>query len=175
MVTYIQRAGVMIIVISFLLASVCYSIDAKVEATTKTTSSKTSTNSVNSVKKSSGSELEQTPPPFGVIPVDQLHEAFRKERIETLLEIDKERKATLVYLTQERRAVVEALKTELNRIAELLKSEREATMVEMEETGNRIIDHFFVRVLQLVMITIMAFIILGFIIFRIIAKRESQP
>lgn len=175
MVTYTQRAVVMIVVISFLLTSVCYGIDTKVEVTTKTSSSKTSTNSVNNVKKDSGSELEQTPPPFGVIPVDQLHEAFRKERIETLLEIDKERKATLAYLTQERRAVVEALKTELNRIAELLKSERETTMVEMEETGNRIIDHFFVRVLQLVMIIIIAFIILGFIIFRIIAKRESQP
>ena len=101
-----------------------------------------------------------------------------------LLEIDKERKATLVYLTQERRAVVEELKTELNRVTELLMSERRATMVEMEATGNRIvenvilknerlIDHFFVRVLQLAMI-IIAFSILGFIIFRIIAKRKSQ-
>ena len=175
MVTYTQRSGLMIVVISFLLASVCYGIDTKADATTKTSSSNTSTNSVNNVKKDSGSELEQTSPPFGVIPVDQLHEAFRQERIETLSEIDKERKATLVYLTQERRAVVEALKTELNRIAELLKSERETTMVEMEETGNRIIDHFFVRVLQLMMIIIIVFIILGFIIFRIIAKRESQP
>lgn len=175
MVTYTQRAGLMIVVISFLLTSVCYGVDTKAEATTNTSSSKTSTNSVNNVKKDSGSELEQTPPPFGVIPVDQLHEAFREERIKTLLEIDKERKATLVYLTQERRAVMEALKTELNRIAELLKSERETTMVEMEETGNRIIDHFFVRVLELVMTIIIVFIILGFIIFRIIAKRESQP
>ena len=175
MITYTQRVGVMIVFISFLLASVCYGIDKKEEATTKKGSSKTSTTSVNNVKKDSGSELEQTPPQFGVIPVDQLHEAFRKERIETLSEIDKERNATLVYLTQERRAVMETLKTELNRITMILKSEREATMVDMEETGKRIIDHFFVRVLQLVMIIITAFIILGFIIFRIIAKRESQP
>jgi len=175
MITYTQRVCVMIVVISFLLASVCYGIEPKVETTTKTSSSKKSTISVNNAKKDSGSEPEKTPPPFGVIPVEELHEAFRKERIETLLEIDKERKATLVYLTQERRAVVEELKTELNRITELLKSERKATMVEMEETGNRIIDHFFVRVLQLVMIIIIVFIILGFIIIRIIAKRESQP
>lgn len=184
MVAYNHRASVMIVVISLLLASVCYGIDTKVEKTTTTSSSKTPTISEDSAKKDSSSEPEETTTSSRFFPVEQLHEVIRKERVETLLEIDKERKATLIYLTLERRAVVEELKTELNRITELLKSERRATMVEMEATGNRIvenvilkserlIDHFFVRVLQLAMI-IMTFIILGFFIFRIIAKRKSQ-
>ena len=184
MVAYTQRAGVMIVVISLLLASVCYGIDTKVDTTTTTSSSKTPTISEDSAQKDSSSEPEKTSTSSGFFPVGQLHEVIRKERYEALMEIDKELKATLVYLTQERRAVVEELKTELNRIAELLKSERRATMVEMEAIGNRIaenvilkserlIDHFFVRVLQLAMI-IIAFIILGFIIFLIIAKRKSQ-
>lgn len=185
MIAYIQRVGIMIVFISLLVASVCYGIDTKVETATKTSSSKTPTISKGSVKKDSSSKPEETSTSFGLFPVGQLHEVIRKERIEALSEIDKERKATLAYLTEERRAIMEELKTELNRITELLKSERRETMLEMEATGNRIvengilkserlIDHFFVRMIQLAMIIIVAFTILGFVIFRIVGKRRSQ-
>ncbi len=117
--------------------------------------------------------------------MDKLHEIIREERIATLLEIDKERKATLEYLTRERRAVVEELKNEAHRITELIMSERRETMVDLDATGSRIventifkseqlIDHFFIRLLQFAMGIILAFSIIGFIIFRIMAKKKSQ-
>ena len=180
---YTQRAGVMI-VISLLLASVCYGINTKVETTDTTNSSNKPTISEDSAKMDSD-KPEKTATSSGFFPVKQLHGVIREERLKTLLEIDKERKATLAYMTQERRAVVEELKTELIRITELLVSERKATVVALEATVNqivenailkseRLIDHFFVRVLQLAMIIILVFSILGFIVFRIIAKRKSQ-
>jgi len=80
---------------------------------------------------------------------------------------------------------MDELETELNRMTDLLQSERRATMVEMEAIGNRIvenailkseriIDHFFIRAFQLTLIIILTFSILGFIIFRIVAKSKSK-
>ena len=69
MVAYTQRAGVMIVVITLLLASVCYGIDTKVETTTTTSSSKTPTISEDSAKKDSSSEPEETSKSPGIIPI----------------------------------------------------------------------------------------------------------
>lgn len=58
-------------------------------------------------------------------------------------------------------------------------------MVDLDATGGRIventifkseqlIDHFFIRLMQFAMIIILAFSILGYIIFRIMAKKKTQ-
>jgi len=110
---------------------------------------------------------------------------IRQERIASLSEIDEQRKTTLVYLTQERIAVVEEVKAELKQITDLLVAERKAMLVDMEATGNliagntllkseKLIDHFFIRMLQFVALMGVAAIFLGFIIFRAIDKRKNQ-
>jgi hypothetical protein len=177
-----RRVGSMIVVMSLLFVSIGYGKTTKIETTTTTSSLTEPTISEENSQKDSEGESEKS---WGIFPVEKLHDVIREERTEVLLEINKERKAILVYLTQERRAVVDKLKTELNRFTDLLQSERRATMVEMEAIGNRIvenailkserlIDHFFIRAIQLALIIILAFSILGFIIFRIVAKRKSK-
>jgi hypothetical protein len=112
----------------------------------------------------------------------QIHRIVQEERIKTLKEIDKERKETLAYLTQERQAAVDQLEKELKRITDLLQSERRMTMVEMEAMGNRVaenailkseklIDHFFIRAFQFVLICLFVCGLIGFIVFRTIAKK----
>ena len=176
------RVGAMIVVISLLFVSIGYGKNTKTETTNTTSSLTQHTISEDNSQKDSDGKQEKS---GGIFPIESMHDAIREERIKALLEIDKERKATMVYLTQERRAVLDELETELNRITDLLLSERRATMVEMEAIGNRItenailkserlIDHFFIRAVQLALIIILACSILGFIIFRIIAKRTSK-
>jgi len=179
------RADKKLVVAFLLLASVCFSADTNAGTTNTKNSDKAATISDNNLKKPSNGEPEEDSGSSGLIPMDKLHEIIRKERIATLLEIDKERKATLEYLTKERRAVVEELKNEAHRITELIMSERRETMVDLDATGGRIventifkseqlIDHFFIRLLQFAMGIILAFSIIGFIIFRIMAKKKSQ-
>ncbi len=177
-----RRVGTMIVVMSLLFISISYGKTTKIESATTTSFLTEHTISEESSQKDSDGESKKS---GGIFPVGALHDVIREERNEALLEIDKERKATLVYLTLERRAVVDELKTELNRLTDLLQSERRATMVEMETIGNRfvenailkserLIDHFFIRVIQLALIIILAFSILSFIIFRIVVKRKSN-
>jgi hypothetical protein len=179
------RAGRIIVYACLLLASICYSVDTNAGTTNTKNSDKAATISDNNLKKPSNGEPEEDSGSSGLIPMDKLHEIIREERIATLLEIDKERKATLEYLTQERRAVVEELKNEAHRITELIMSERRETMVDLDATGGRIventifkseqlIDHFFIRLMQFAMIIILAFSILGYISFRIMAKKKTQ-
>ncbi|BBO74339.1 hypothetical protein DSCW_17560 [Desulfosarcina widdelii] len=107
---------------------------------------------------------------------------IQKERIATLSEVDKERKATLVYLTQERLAATEDLRSELTRLIETLVSERQATLVEIEAIGDRLvdrsldsgkqlIDHFLLRLIQLVVVTGVLAAAIIFTVIRIRAKR----
>jgi len=119
----------------------------------------------------------------GFFPIGQMHKVIREERAATLGEINKQRQATLAYLIKERQAVLDALLSELKRVTDLLQSERHLTMVEMEAIGNRIaenailkseklIDHFFIRAFQFVLIIFLFVCIIGFIIFRIVAKSK---
>lgn len=176
MIFYAQRAVVMSILLILFFVSVCFAEELKVETSTLSENSAVEDPSIEP-EKSSGSSM--------FFPIDELHEVIRKERIAALLEIDEQRKTTLVYLTQERIAVVEELKAELERITDLLVAERRAMMLEMGATGNliaenallkseRLIDHFFVRMLQIMAVMSVAVILLGFFIFRMVDKRKSQ-
>jgi hypothetical protein len=106
-----------------------------------------------------------------------------KERVAALLEIDNERKATLDYLSRERGVVVEELRAELNRVIEVLLSERRATMLELEVVGNRLVegalldserlvDHFFIRLLQLLVLIGLVLGVAAVIIYSIMRKHR---
>ena len=114
-----------------------------------------------------------------------VQQAIRKERIATLSELDKERRATLVYMTHERLAATEDLKSALNQLSETLVSERQATLVELEAIGDRIvsralvrskslIDHFFLRLLQLIIFIGLVCAVTIFIVTRGHAKNRTK-
>lgn len=171
----IRKCSSFILSISFLMTGISYGIETYPE-------------SKNSSHPTVITEVpQQKPNPSGFMEKmeDNIHQAIREERVATLSEIDKERKATLVYLTHERLAVTEDLKTELNRLTEKLVSERKATLAEMEAISDRLfgralvrskslIDHFFVRLLQLIIFIGVAEIVIFFIFFKSHTKRKTR-
>jgi hypothetical protein len=180
MVAENHRKSAIFIILTLLLVSTAYGQDTKNETSITTDTLEQHTFSEDSSQKESEDEPQIS---GGFFPIGQMHKVIREERTATLREIDKERKATLAYLTRERQAIVDALLGELERITDLMRSERRMTMVEMEAIGNRIaenaifkseklIDHFFIRAFQFVLIFILFVGIMGFIIFRIAAKSK---
>jgi hypothetical protein len=113
-----------------------------------------------------------------------LLEHVTQERLAVLLEIENLHKATLDYVTGERKAVMEKLIAELTRITDLLTAERRTTMLELEVIGNRIvegalqrserlIDHIFIRLSQLLMVVVVGLSIIAWIIFRVFVSRSK--
>jgi hypothetical protein len=108
---------------------------------------------------------------------DFVLKTLRQERLTVLANIDQQRLDTLAYLTRERLAAADDIKSMERTFAEILKSEREAVlksidaqrsalMAEIESAENRIadnagnlaeqvIDHFFIRALQLVAVLLL--------------------
>ena len=112
-----------------------------------------------------------------------LLEHITQERLAVLLEIENLHKATLAYFTGERNTIMEQLITELNRITNLLVAERRTTMLELEVAGNRIaegalqrserlIDHFFIRLSQLLLVVAVGLSIIAWVIFRGFVSRS---
>ena len=112
-----------------------------------------------------------------------LLEHVTQERLAVILEIENLHKETLTYLTGERNTIMEQLITELNRITNLLVAERRTTMLELEVVGNRIvegglqsserlIDHFFIRLSQLLLVVVVGLSIIAWIIFGVFVSRS---
>jgi hypothetical protein len=106
---------------------------------------------------------------------------IREERIATLNSIGVQRVATLNWLTKERIAVIDALQKERGVALAALREERAASFNDIEAISNRIvsnslaetkglIDHFFWRTAQLLVVLVIACFIVGFIIVRIAKK-----
>jgi hypothetical protein len=113
-------------------------------------------------------------------------DALKQERVATLASIDQQRIETLNYLTRERMAAVEDLTSLQRAITEMLQSERElvltsidsqrkALLIDVESAGNRIvenalqqgrqvIDHFFTRLVQLLVV----FLLVGGVVVALI-------
>lgn len=174
--------GVMIVVMSLFFMSFAYGSESNIETTAETISSKRSGIDAERSKKDSDGKPDES---GGILPMGTLHMVIMEDRTAVLSKIDKQRNATLAYLTKERLAVTGELEKELNRVTDLFQSERQATMVEMEAIGNRIvenailkserlIDHFFIRAIQMALVIILACCIVGFLIFRIVAKKKSD-
>lgn len=112
-------------------------------------------------------------------------EHLSEERMAILKEMENMREATLDYLTGERKEVVEKLITELSRITELMVAERKTTMLELEVAGNRIvegamqrserlIDHFFIRLSQLLLVVAIILGIISLVVFRVLSSRNRK-
>lgn len=165
MVVNTHRAGSMVVFICLIFASVCYSQDIKTEATDSTNPVATPTTTDDRSKKTPIDKNVGFFDTSGLVEKigTEIHDVVREERSAAFSEIDKERLETLAYLSQERRETMIELEAIGDRIVAnaLLKSER-------------LVDHFFVRALQVATITILAVCILGFFFFRIIMRRKSQ-
>ena len=170
MLSYIHKAGITAIIAVLLLTGTGYSAESK---TPDANQKKESSTAAGSEKK------DENALQFGLM--DGMQKIVREERIQTLSEIDRERKATLAYLTEEREAVIE----ELRRTTDILLKERRVTMVEMEIMGNRIventmsqskelIDHFFIRTLQLIGVMVVGFCFIGFVYYLIRYRRKVR-
>jgi len=163
MMSHIENSGIAAVMVGLLLAVICCSGKAEASASELKSQrpSVVATGDKQKSEEKKGNEL-----PFGLM--EGMQQILREERIEALSEIDKERQATLAYLTEERKAVME----ELNRTIDILLKEKKVTMVELEIMGNRIvenamiqskglIDHFFVRTLQLLGVIVLGVCIIG--------------
>ena len=117
--------------------------------------------------------------------ISALLEHLTSERLAVLLDIQILHKATLDYVTGERKAVMEQMVAESNRITDLLAAERRTTMLELEVAGNRIvegalqrserlIDHIFIRLAQLLLVVAVGLSIIAWIIFRVFVSRSSK-
>jgi hypothetical protein len=191
-----------------LFVSAAAGFDTSIAAATGRPPAESSGLSGSSAGKTPNGEPPKDEKPSGsLFPIEGIHEIIRQEREATLLEIDKDleavfkhlsqerlaillemenmRKATLTYLTGERKEVMEILIAELSRITDLLVAERQATMLELEVAGNRIvegalqrserlIDHFFIRLSQLMLAVALGLGIIAWIILHVLARRKIQ-
>jgi len=171
----INKFGLSILTVNLLMTGISYGIETSSES--KSAPPPAVTSEVSQHKSNPSGFVEKIE--------YNLQQAIREERIATLSELDKERRATLIYMTHERLAATEDLRSELNRLTETLVSERQATLVEIEAIGDRLInsalvrsksliDHFFVRLLQLIIFIGVA-VVLTFLLFkRGHTKRETK-
>ena len=171
--SHIPNSGILAVIIGLMLAGICYS--DRVEASTSESKSQ-SPSTVETNQKQKSEEQKESALNFGL--VSGMHAAVREERIAALAEIDKERRETLAYLTDERKAVME----ELKRTTDILLKERQVTMLELETMGNRIvdnamiqskglIDHFFLRALQLIGLIVLGLCIIGLVYYRLAIRK----
>lgn len=137
--------------------------------------------------------LEQTPN-MVAREREALLSALRDERIGVLKDIDRQRIETLIYLTKERLAATSDMRSMQSVLMDLMSKERAAVMgsideqrialfAEIESIGIRmvetaqqqsknVIDHFFIRLFQLVAVIVFGGFIVAFILLRL--KREVK-
>ena len=137
--------------------------------------------------------LEQTPN-MVAREREALLSALRDERTGVLKDIDRQRIETLIYLTKERLAATSDMRSMQSVLMDLMSKERAAVMgsideqrialfVEIESIGIRmvetaqqqsknVIDHFFIRLFQLVVVIVFGGFIVVFILLRL--KREVK-
>lgn len=164
-VAYTHRASVLVVGICLLMASFGLCPEAKAEEAASAKPTETPIVSGDNTEKTPKDDPAEASDPSGFVEGigEQLHQVARKERIATLAGVDKQRRETLAYLTLERRMTLFALEAVGDRIVEnaIRKSER-------------LIDHFFIRTMQLAAVIILAVCILGFLFFRLLSQRQSQ-
>ena len=80
--------------------------------------------------------------------------ALRQERIATVAALNDQRLAATSDLRGERQAVLDALHNEEVEAMNSIRGISEATLKQMENRGRTLIDHFFVRALELLLLTL---------------------
>jgi hypothetical protein len=102
---------------------------------------------------------------------------FRDERVEALGALQQERIATVAALRNERLAATEDLRGERQIVLDAVHNEQVAVMSDFKTAGDKaiqdlnasgrsLIDHFFVRALELMLLTLLLFSLAGWILMR---------
>ena len=108
---------------------------------------------------------------------------FRNERLETLDDLRQERIATVAAMRSERVAATADLRGERQIVLDVLHNERLATendfsaasqkaIQDLDTRGRRLIDHFFVRALELVVLTLALCSLVAWILLRQTSARR---
>lgn len=92
--------------------------------------------------------------------------AFRQERIATLAALKGERLGATSDLRGERQVVLDALHNEQVEAMNSIRGMGEATLKEVDNRGRSLIDHFFVRALELILLTLVLLAIGAWLLLR---------
>lgn len=105
----------------------------------------------------------------------QTLDAVRQERIATIAAMHNERLAATADLRGERQAVLAALYNEEAAVMNDVNAQREKTLKDLDSRGRGLIDHFFLRALELVLLTLVLCSLVLWILLRWSMPRRATP
>ena len=105
----------------------------------------------------------------------QTLEAVRQERIATIAALHNERLAATSDLHGERKAVLAALYIEEAAVMNDVNVQSERTLKDLDSRGRGLIDHFFLRALELVLLTLVLCSLVLWILLRRSMPRRATP
>jgi hypothetical protein len=101
--------------------------------------------------------------------------AVRQERIATIAAMHNERLAATADLRGERQAVLDSLYDEEAAVMNDVNAQREKTLKDLDSRGRGLIDHFFLRALELVLLTLVLCSLVSWILLRRARPRRATP
>ena len=105
----------------------------------------------------------------------QTLDAVRQERIATIAALHNERLAATADLHGERQAVLAALYNEEAAVMNDVNAQSEKTLKDLDSRGRGLIDHFFLRALELVLLTLVLCSLVLWILLRRSMPRRTTP
>jgi hypothetical protein len=105
----------------------------------------------------------------------QTLDAVRQERIATIEAMHNERLAATADLRGERQAVLAALYNEEAAVMNDVNAQSEKTLKDLDNRGRGLIDHFFLRALELVLLTLVLCSLVLWILLRWSMPRRATP
>lgn len=105
----------------------------------------------------------------------QTLDALRQERIATIAAMHSERLAATADLRGERQVVLEALRNGEVAVMNDVNAASEKTLKDLDSRGRGLIDHFFLRALELVLLTLIVCSLVAWILLRkFVVRRPSR-
>ncbi len=101
--------------------------------------------------------------------------ALRQERIATLAALSGERQGATADLRGERQVVLAALHSEQVDAMNSIRGMGESTLKEVDNHGRALIDHFFVRALELLLLTLVLLAIGAWLMLRMFTRSAGRP
>jgi hypothetical protein len=105
----------------------------------------------------------------------QTLDAVRQERIATIAAMHSERLAATADLRGERQAVLDSVYNEEAAVMNDVNAQREKTLKDLDSRGRGLIDHFFLRALELVLLTLVMCSLALWILLRRSMPRRATP
>ncbi len=99
---------------------------------------------------------------------------MRQERIATVAALNGERLGATSDLRGERQIVLEALHNEQVEAMNSIRGMGESTLKEMDNRGRALIDHFFVRALELLLLTLVLLAIGAWLLLRMFTRTAGR-